>query len=225
MKPDHPMPCCEPKPSKLQKKYLENTMTIKAVVWDIGGVLIRTEDPEPRGKLAAELGVTREYLVQLVFGGEPGTRAQTGELSQEEVWAYVRSELKLAPGEYPDLRQRFFGGDILDTELLAFIRAIKTHYKTGIISNAWSELAATLEEWDILEDFHVVVGSGDVGIMKPDPKIYQIALEQLSVEPGEAVFIDDFIENVEGARQLGIQAIHFRNRDQALSELKTLLGM
>ncbi len=200
-------------------------MTIKAVIWDIGGVLIRTENPNPRGALATELGVTREYLVELVFGGEQGTRAQKGEITQEEIWAYARSQLNLAPGEYPDFQQRFFGGDILDTELVAFTRKIKPHYKIGIISNAWRELPTALDEWGILEIFDVVVGSGDVGILKPDPQIYQIALERLAAEPSEAVFIDDFIENVQGARRLGIHAIHFQNRDQALNELRSLLNL
>lgn len=198
-------------------------MPIKAVIWDIGGVLIRTEDPNPRGELAAELGVTREDLVQLVFGGEQGRRAQKGELTQKEIWDYVRGALKLAQAEHHDLRERFFAGDVLDTELVKFIRTLKPQYKIGIISNAWSELPTSLEEWGIRDIFDVVVGSGDEGIMKPDPTIFQIALERLAVKPDEAVFVDDFIENVEGAQNLGIKGIHFQSRDQVIRELKTLL--
>ena len=117
-------------------------MPIKSVIWDIGGVIMRTEDPVPRAELAAELGVTREYLNELVFGGEQGTRAQIGEINQQEIWDYVRSELKLAPGEYSDLRERFFSGDVLDTQLVNFIRSLKPRFKIGIISNAWSQIAA-----------------------------------------------------------------------------------
>jgi epoxide hydrolase-like predicted phosphatase len=198
-------------------------MPIKAIIWDIGGVLMRTEDPEPRAELATELGVTREYLVELVFGGEQGRRAQRGELNQKEIWDYVRSELKLNPDEYPDLRKRFFAGDILDTKLIEFIRTLKSRYKTGIISNAWSELVVSLEEWGIHDTFDVVVGSGDEGVMKPDPLIYQIALERLAVEPEEAIFVDDFIENIRGAKELGINAVHFRNPDQTIQEVSILL--
>ena len=115
-------------------------MPIKAVIWDIGGVIMRTEDQTPRAELAVELGVTRAYLNDLVFEGEQGTRAQIGEINQQEIWDYVRSELKLAPGEYPDLRERFFGGDILDTTLVDFIRSLKPRFKIGIISNAWSQV-------------------------------------------------------------------------------------
>ena len=63
-------------------------MPIKSVIWDIGGVLMRTEDQGPRAELAAELGVTREYLVELVFGGQKGLAAQRGEISPQEIWDY-----------------------------------------------------------------------------------------------------------------------------------------
>ncbi len=200
-------------------------MPIKAVIWDIGGVIMRTEDPAPRAELAAELGVTREFLNELVWGGEQGARAQIGEISPQEIWDYARSELKLAPDEYPDLRERFFGGDVLDTRLVDFIRSIQPSYKIGIISNAWSQIADSLVEWGVDDAFEIVVGSGDVGIMKPDPRIYQIALERLGVKPEEAVFVDDFVENVHGAQALGMYSVHFRSREQAIQELEQLLGL
>ena len=200
-------------------------MPIKAVIWDIGGVIMRTEDQAPRAELADELGVTRAYLNELVFEGEQGMRAQKGEINRKELWDYVRSELKLAPGEYSDLDERFFGGDVLDTDLVDFIRTLKLRFKSGIISNAWSQIEEALVEWGINDAFEVVVGSGDVGIMKPEPRIFQIALERLGVEPSEAVFVDDFIQNVRGAQELGIAAIHFQGRDQVIQELEQLLGM
>jgi len=202
---------------------LENVMNIKAVIWDIGGVIMRTEDLGPRDQLAADLGVTRAYLNNLVFGGKLGTRAQKGELTQKELWDDVRSKLKLGPSEYTDLRERFFGGDMLDSELVDFIRTLKPRFRTGIISNAWSELPSVLAEWGIADAFDVVVGSGDEGVMKPNPRIYQIALERLSIQPKEAVFVDDFIENITGAKKLGIHTVHFQSREQALQALKTLL--
>lgn len=200
-------------------------MPIKAVIWDIGGVIMRTEDQAPRAELAAELGVSRAYLNDLVFGGEQGTRAQKGEINRKELWDYVRSELKLAKGEYPDLHDRFFGGDVLDTDLVDFIHSLIPRYKIGIISNAWSQIEEALVEWGINDAFEVVVGSGDVGIMKPEPRIFQIALERLGVEPSEAVFVDDFIQNVQGAQALGITAIHFQGREQVIQELEQLLGL
>jgi epoxide hydrolase-like predicted phosphatase len=186
---------------------------------------MRTEDRAPRAELAAELGVTREYLNELVFGGEQGTRAQKGEINRKELWDYVRSKLNLAPGEYPDINERFFGGDVLDTDLVDFIRSLKLRFKIGIISNAWRQIEESLVEWRIDDAFEIVVGSGDVGIMKPDPRIFQIALERLDVEPSQAVFVDDFIQNVRGAQALGIAAIHFQSREQVIQALEHLLGL
>ena len=186
-------------------------------------MLLRTEDPAPREQLAADLGISRQDLEILVFSGEQGRRAQLGELTPAELWASVRDALRLAPADFPDLDARFFAGDVLDTELVDFIRSLRPRYQTGIISNAWSTLPDLLRRWGIADAFDVVVGSANAGIMKPDPRIYRLALDQLGVQPAEAVFVDDFIENVRGARQVGLRAIHFRERAQALQELDDVL--
>lgn len=198
-------------------------MPIKAVIWDIGGVIARTEDLAPRDQLAQELGVTRDRLNYLFFSGPEGTRAQKGDISRTDLMKYVRRELNLATGEYPDLMDRFFAGDRVDNKLVAYIRSIKPRYKTGIISNAWSEVSEILGGWGILDAFDVIIGSGDEGVMKPDPRIYHLALAGLNVQANEAVFIDDFIENIEGARRLGMLGVHFQSTRQALAELEALL--
>ncbi len=199
-------------------------MTIKAIIWDIGGVIARTEDQTPRNQFAAELGVSRARLEELFFSGPEGTRTQKGEISQAELMAYIRGELNLSLPDYPNPTDRFFAGDRVDYALVDFIRALKPRYKTGIISNAWPKVDDLLAGWGILDAFDFVVGSGDVGIMKPDPAIYQLALEGLSVKPQEAIFIDDFAHNIEGARQVGMQGVHFRSPAQAIAEIQALLG-
>ncbi len=199
-------------------------MHIKAVIWDVGGVIVRTVDPSPRIELAAELGVSPETLNTLFFSGPEGARAQKGELSVGGLLASVRQHLGLAPEEFPDLLERFFRGDQVDYALVDFIRSLKPRYKTGIISNAWRNLEHMLETWGIRDAFDVVVGSGDEGIMKPDPQIYQLALQRLGIRADEAVFIDDFIENVEAARNLRFRAVHFKDREQALAELGSILN-
>jgi epoxide hydrolase-like predicted phosphatase len=200
-------------------------MPIKAVIWDVGGVINRTEDRKPRDELASALGVGLDRLNDLFFSGPEGTRAQLGKITGEELMVHIRRELNLEDGQYPDLLERFFGGDLLDEELVDFIRWLKPAYKTGIISNAWGDLLDMLREWGIEDAFDVVVGSGNVGVMKPDPRIYALALEGLEIQAGEAVFIDDFIENVRGAEAIGIHGIHFKDKNQALEELQGLLGM
>ncbi|MCC7512846.1 MAG: HAD-IA family hydrolase, partial [Anaerolineae bacterium] len=63
-----------------------------------------------------------------------------------------------------------------------------------------------------------------VGMVKPQAGIYLHALGQLGVQPGEAVFVDDFFENVEGARAVGMTAIHFKDTRQAIREIEEWLA-
>ncbi len=67
--------------------------------------------------------------------------------------------------------------------------------------------------------------SAEEGVLKPDPRIYHLALNRLGVAPSETIFIDDFKENVVGALDIGMQAIHFRTTEQVTSELRALLDL
>ena len=196
---------------------------ITTILWDIGGVILRTEDPGSREQLAADLGLTRHELEKLVFGGDLGTRAQKGEITPEELWASARSALKLPSDAYPDFGERFFGGDRVDHDLVNFIRSLKPRYKIGIISNAWKDLPTALTRWGIADAFEMVVGSGDEGMMKPDARIYQLALARADAQANECVFVDDFPHNIEGAQAVGMQGILFRSAEQVRNELKNLL--
>jgi putative hydrolase of the HAD superfamily len=79
------------------------------------------------------------------------------------------------------------------------------------------------ERWKIADAFDELIISAEVGIAKPDPRIYHLALERLGVAAGEAVFVDDFLENIDAAQALGLHTVHFRNPDQARTELDHLL--
>ena len=200
-------------------------MPIKAVIWDLGGVILRTEDYIPRQKLADRLGMTRLDLEELVFHSPSGMRAQRGEISVEEHWENLRLALGLAEQELPAVQQAFWGGDRIDAGLLKDIRRLRPQVHIGLLSNAFSDLRQVITEyWKFSDVFETLVISSEVGIMKPDPRIYHLALERLAVQPAEAVFIDDFPRNVEGSLALGIRSILFQNRRQAWQELQALLA-
>jgi FMN phosphatase YigB (HAD superfamily) len=134
-------------------------------------------------------------------------RASIGEISAEEHWAFVLQRLKRPVSELAAIRAEFFAGDIVDRTLVDTIRSLRGKYKTGLISNACDAL----------------IISAEVGVMKPEAKIYQLALEQLGVRPNEAVFVDDFEENIEGCEKVGIKGIHFKDPETALQQLRELL--
>ena len=151
--------------------------------------------------------------------------AQRGEIPAEEQWRWIAAQLGLHELETEAFRQEFFSGDVMDEELLEYIRQLHRRYKTGIISNAMSDTRSTaLERWGFGDVFDSLVFSAQTGVMKPDPRIFEIALQNLDVAPGAAVFIDDFIENVRGAQAVGMLGIHFRSPDQARAELEAMLN-
>ena len=201
-------------------------MSIKAIYFDIGGVLVRTLDRTPRTRLAERLGITYEALDELVFGGEHGLKAQSGEISADEQWAYVCQELGWPLSKRSELESEFFQGDALDAGLVDYLRQLHGRYKTGIISNALSDVRTAIEnKWHMTDAFDVIIVSAEVGFMKPDARIFQTALQALEVQPAEAIFVDDFTHNVEGARMVGMHAILFRSPEQVRQELEAVLRM
>ena len=195
---------------------------VRAVLFDLGGVLLRTEHEAPRQHLAGRLGMEYEDLVRLVFESETSRKASLGAIREEEHWQAVAKRLK-RPQEADVIKDEFFGGDALDHALLNFLRSLRPHTKTGLISNAWSGLRQYIVDHKFDDAFDAMVISAEVGVVKPDARIYQMALDQLGMSPNEAVFVDDFIENVKGAQAVGMSAIHFKESQEAIRQIKALL--
>ena len=198
-------------------------MTIKAVFFDLGGVIVRTEFQTPRQQLADRLGIDYDDLSKLIFDSETSIRASTGQLTSEEHWITVIQRLKRPNSERQTIRDEFFAGDIVDRTLVGYIRSLRGKYKTGLISNAWGDLRDFIIREKFDDAFDKMIISAEVGAMKPDPKIFQIALEQFGVKPKEAVFVDDFLINIEGCEKVGIKGIHFKDAESTLQQLKKLL--
>lgn len=199
-------------------------MTLRAVFFDLGGVIVRTEYQAPRELLAQRLGLSYEDLVRIVFESKSSREASLGRINTETHWEAVLQSLGLPPEHKESVRADFFAGDIIDLELVNFLRSLRPAYKTGLISNAWPDLRDYIVRQGLADAFDYMVISAEVGVMKPEAKIYQIALEQAQVHPNEAVFVDDFIENVYGAQVVGMHAVHFREPEETLITLKRLLG-
>lgn len=198
-------------------------MTIKAVFFDLGGVIVRTEYQAPRQHLAESLGMDYEDIDKIVFGSVSAARASIGEIDEEEHWRNVMKTLKLPASEYPRVREEFFAGDVIDREIVEFLRAIKPKVKTGVISNAWSGLRNYILREKFDDAFHHMVISAEVGVAKPDARIYHIALEQLQVKAEEAVFVDDVLENIEACEKVGMKGVHFKDAKSAIKQVKSLL--
>ncbi len=183
---------------------------IKAIIFDVGGVLVRTANRSRRNALEQRLGLQPGESEIIVFNGEMGLKAQRGAITTLELWQWIQQHLRLTDEEFLAFRQDFWGGDQLDTALIDLIRRLKTRYQTAIISNAADNLNQTLTvDYPMADAFDLIVGSAYEKIMKPDRVIFERTLARLGRQPEEAIFIDDFAHNIEGARAVGLQTIHF----------------
>ena len=198
-------------------------MSIKAVFFDLGGVIVRTEFQAPRQQLANRLGLDYDDLNKLVFDSDSSNRAAVGEISSTEHWISVVQRLKRPDSEWQAIENEFFAGDIVDRTLVEYIRSLRGKYKTGLISNNWSDLRDFVIREKFDDAFDEMIISAEVGAMKPEPKIYQIALGKFGVKPREAIFVDDFYVNIEGCEKVGMKGIHFKDVESTLRQLKALL--
>ncbi|MCX7975540.1 MAG: HAD family phosphatase [Bellilinea sp.] len=198
---------------------------IRAVIFDMGGVLLRTEDSSPRERLAHRLGISRQALEEAVFLSPSSKLAEVGEISEAEHWKRILDQLGVPEEERPAFREEFWSGDRVDYKLVEWLGSLRPAYKTGLLSNAWDEARQAVQSrFGFLDVFDVSLFSAEVKLRKPDERFYHLILERLGVKPEQAIFVDDFPLNIEAASRLGMKAVHFRNPEQALREVQELLN-
>jgi epoxide hydrolase-like predicted phosphatase len=200
-------------------------MAIKAVVFDIGGVLEITPqlgiDAKWEQKLGLNPGDMSTRLLEVWKGGSIGTITladvhqqigQTLNLDESAVNAYM-----------DDVWVEYLG--TLNVELYEYFRSLRPRYKTGILRNSFVGAREKEEEhYRFSELVDVFVYSHEVGMSKPDPRIYQLTCERLGVQPHEMIFLDDRAFAVTPAREIGIHGVVFQNNAQAIAEIEVLLA-
>ena len=182
---------------------------LKGVIFDWGGVLMRTVDASGRRKWEQKLDLPLHTVDRAVHGSRSWKQAQSGLISHADYWADVGAQLGLDGAALAEFRHDYFSGDRLDLDMVQFIRDLRPRFQTALLSNASPHLSDMLDELGVADMFDVTVISGQVGVQKPNPPIYHIVLERLSLQPQETIFVDDFAHNVEAAQALGMQTLHF----------------
>ena len=199
---------------------------IRALMTDFGGVLVRTTDDAARRELEARLGLPTHTIDDRVFNCDASLRGQVGELSFSQVWEQIGRDLNIDGRiSVDELRDQFFSGDSLDEDLMALIRGVRPGIQTALISNAWSNARRLFTRtYRIADAFDTMVISAEEKVAKPDPRIYQIALDRLGVNGAEAIFVDDVLDNVLAAQALGMRGVRFRSTQQAQADIRRQLA-
>jgi putative hydrolase of the HAD superfamily len=191
---------------------------------DFGGVLT-TSIWEAFDEFCRSEGL-EEGTVRRLFRDDPEAladlrRLEKGEVTEDEFAASFGPRLGIADTE--NLIERMFAGLGPDEAMIETVRELRGEgVRTGLISNSWG---TGIYEPSMLSDlFDAVVISGDVGLHKPQPEIYELGAERLGVSASECVFVDDLRENVAGAEAVGMTAILHRDPDATIAELRRIFG-
>ncbi len=197
---------------------------IEAVIFDYGGVLARTVDPEPRAAWERNLGLAPGALTTAVHDQRLWVAAQNGDMSSDTHWQAVGEALGLSESQVHGLRASFYGGDILDHQLLACIDHLRQQgMASGLLSNFSTDLRGMLEAQDLVRRFDHVAISAEIGVTKPDAAAYEAILAMLALPASACVFVDDLPANVAAARALGMHGIVFEDTASCLETLQGLL--
>ena len=198
-------------------------MPVAAVVFDIGGVLEIIDDsvfPEPwcarhripRQRLDAAFALPRDPVV--------------GEMTQSEVLDHLQHELGLTDAQVEDLDAdlwRWYVGE-LDRPLYDWFARLRGRgLRTGIVSNSGPGAREHEACWGFDSLVDVLVYSHEVGLKKPDPRIYELTATRLGVPADRIAFLDDWLPAVQAARVAGWHAVHHADTPTSIAALEGLL--
>ncbi|MGX1808994.1 HAD family hydrolase [Nocardia sp. NPDC055321] len=200
-------------------------MGVRAVVFDIGGVLAVNSEMtfigDWLGRLGLALGDVGPELFEIWAAGE------VGDVTESQVREAISSGLSVdghvADAVIADMWAQYLG--VANSELIDYLAGLRPRYRTGLLSNSFvgareRESAAYGFE-ELVDD---IVYSHEVRMAKPDPRIYLLACRRLGVEPGEAVFVDDAAIAVVGAESVGMTAVLHENNELTIATLEALLS-
>jgi putative hydrolase of the HAD superfamily len=175
----------------------------KAILIDIGGVLIPGYLPAAAAEWSTRLDISPQAFLAALFGGNDD-QVLTGRVSEPRWWSVVARRLRADPGLIAELQQDLASREVWDSALTAHLRRLRGRARTAIVSNAWPGTRVRMSRDGMLDIAEEIVLSCEIGYAKPDPRIYTATLQRLAVSPGHALFIDDTPGHVTAAESLGI---------------------
>jgi epoxide hydrolase-like predicted phosphatase len=199
-------------------------MAIRAVVFDIGGVLEITPDTGMTKKwdqrLHLQSGELDERIAAVWRDGALGKCSEEHvQQSLSEVFGMDQAQVDAFMG---DMWEEYLG--TLNAPLAAYFSSLRPRYQTALLSNSFvGARSREMELYHFDEMTDLIIYSHEVGIAKPERRIFELTCEHLGVQPAEMIFLDDFEPHVIAARSIGIHAILFQETTQAIADIEACL--
>lgn len=207
---------------------------IRAALFDFGGVILSSPF-EAFARFERERGLPPEFL-RTVNATDPDTNAwarlERSELTVDEFGERFAAESRALGHEVDGREVLGLLAGTLRPRMVEAVRRCSERLVTGLLTNNFvlgtDDAGTHVDREDemsvVLSYFDAVVESSRVGVRKPDPRFYELACEELGIEPTEAVFLDDLGVNLKPARALGMTTIKVVDPDEAIAELERVVG-
>jgi len=197
-------------------------MMVRAFIFDYGGVFTIQPGRPVYVQISRVFGVSLEEARKK--SRKHVHALQKGEITETEFWKLFLNSFGLKPRGSLDF---VFGNysDYLEPNkrMVKIVKGLKKRgYITALISNTIEPHAEFNKSRGNYDLFSPLILSCEVGMRKPEPGIFELALKKIGKPPGECVFIDDEPENLGPAKELGMKAIHFKSQGQLIKELSAL---
>ncbi len=193
---------------------------IKAIIFDLGGVCI-TDGDVSANETVRKLNFPKAKVEE--WWNSNDHLFFTGKISEDQFWRNLLIRVKSGiTVETLEKKFRMFCKSF--PEVFELIKKLKKHYKLAILTNNSEEwLTFQNKKFDFKRKFDVIVSSHEIGVQKPNKKIYRFILGKLNCNANECIFIDNKRRNLKPAKQIGMKIILFKNFKQFKKELYNLL--
>ena len=209
--------------------------SIKAILWDFGGVV--TSSPfSAFTRFEEARGLPRDFI-RTVNTHNPDTNAwaqlERSDITPDEFSGKFRDEAIALGHDVSGAEVLALLEGQLRPEMVSALQRLGERYRLACLTNNVRsgsgpgmnrDPARAARVAEVMRLFELVIESSKVGVRKPEPRFYQLACEQLGIEPADAVYLDDLGINLKPARALGMQTIKVTSGEQALSDLANVLG-
>lgn len=193
----------------------------KAVIFDWGGVCCSAGEHFSNPLMLEQVAMTSEQMSDASKSIEK--EFYTGRISESEFWNQIINKYHLKGISEEQLRQSYFDSYKIYPQMIDAINETRKNHRVALLSNLASDMAGRIKKLHNVDNmFEIKVFSYELGVMKPDSKIYLHILEKLQLKPNDCLFIDDSKANIEAAEKLGISTIYFRTPEQTIQELKRM---
>jgi epoxide hydrolase-like predicted phosphatase len=196
-------------------------MAIHALIFDVGGVLLQLPNDLRQRQWESDFGLAEGAIDQALWGTDLSIQATLGQIDSEAVWTWLATTLNLTAEQRQLIQHKYYVDEYLDPAMEQLLRQLRPQYKLALLTNAWSDARSVFtEKFPLSQLVDDMIISAEVGLAKPDPAIYTLALQRLGVKPEEALFIDNKTRNTVVAQRLGIASIVFQSSAQAIAEIQ-----